>query len=302
MTVRASIVLLVLTLAAGSCSQEPQPPGSARASASGETPLSLAFGTYTADKPTDVVDQFRPLLDRLEQRLASKLERPVEIKMQIAPSYEQGIAALVEGRVDFARFGPASYVMATEANPGIVLMAMESRNGKKSFHGIICVHRDSDIDSMEMLTGRRFAFGNERSTIGRYLAQQLLADHGVHAGRLAAWEYLGRHDRVGAAVAAGQFDAGALKDSTFEKLVAAGEPLRELVVIGVVTKPWLAREGLPVDVREAIAAALLQMTDEDVLGAMEFDGLMAGEDADYDPIRRAIAGSVRFFEQAEAVR
>ena len=66
------------------------------------------FGAYTSDKPTDMVDQFRPVLNLLEWKLSGTLRRPVEIKMQIAPTYEQGVADLVEGRVDIARLGPAS--------------------------------------------------------------------------------------------------------------------------------------------------------------------------------------------------
>jgi len=293
------MLAIVAALVAASCSADPSADRSPAPADVGTAPLELAFGTYTSDKPTTVVDQFRPLLDDLETRLSTKLERPVEIRMQVAPSYEQGIADLVDGRVDIARFGPASYVTAFEANPEIALLAMETRDGRKTFEGIVCVHRDAGIDSIEMLGGRRFAFGSERSTIGRYLAQELLADHGVHASQLESWEYLGRHDRVGAAVAAGQFDAGALKDTTFDRLVSVGEPLRQLAVVEVVTKPWLAREGLPTDVRDAATAALLEMDDESPLGALAFDGFVEGNNADYDPIRRAIAGSARFFDDTE---
>ena len=48
---------------------------------------------------------------------------------------------------------------------------------------------------------KSFAFGNELSTIGRYLAQQYLMQHGIHEKDLSHYKYLGRHDRVGTAVA-----------------------------------------------------------------------------------------------------
>jgi phosphonate transport system substrate-binding protein len=298
---RASIGYLFLIVAAAACSGAPENSGSVRGLDATHPPLRLAFGTYTADKPTDVVDQFRPLLNRLTQKLSVTMARSVEIRMQIAPTYEDGLADLVTGRVDIARFGPASYVVAHEANPGISLLAIELTEGKTSFRGVICVHRDSDIESIEMLAGRRFAFGSERSTVGRYLAQQLLADHGVSAERLQDWAYLDRHDRVGAAVAARQFDAGALKESTFKKLVARGEPIRELAAVVVVTKPWLAREGLAADIKSAISTALLEIDREGQLEGSEFDGFVAGDDARYDSVRRAIEGSERFFEQSETL-
>ena len=53
------------------------------------------------------------------------------IHTRISPSYEKAIGKLANGEVDFARFGPASYVLAKEQRPGITLIAMESKKGKK---------------------------------------------------------------------------------------------------------------------------------------------------------------------------
>jgi len=107
------------------------------------TALSLSFGVYTADSPTTVVTQFRPVLNVIEKRLAALLNEPVSIKMQIAPTYEQGVNDLVNGRVDFARQGPASYVAAKQTNAQIAILAMESQKGQKRFKGVICVAEQS---------------------------------------------------------------------------------------------------------------------------------------------------------------
>ncbi len=86
----------------------------------------LDFGVYVADKPTEVVRQFRPVLSALEVALSKKLNDEIQIRMQVAHSYEIGIEDLTKGRVDFSRFGPASYVVAKGINPDITLLAMES--------------------------------------------------------------------------------------------------------------------------------------------------------------------------------
>jgi len=62
----------------------------------------------------------------------------------------------------------------------------------------------------------------------------------VFAKDLASYDYLGRHDKVGAAVAAGKYEAGALKESTFKKQIKKGKPLRELARFPNVTKLWIA--------------------------------------------------------------
>lgn len=258
--------------------------------------VDLTFGLYASDKPTEMVKQFRPALDALEMRLSEMLAEPVEIHIHVASTYEGGIADIIEGRVDFSRLGPASYIEAKAANPDISILAVESKRGRKTFNGVVVVRQDSDILTVEDLKGRSFAFGNERSTIGRYLAQLYLMNHGILDSDLSTYAYLGRHDRVGAAVASGEYDAGALKERTFKKLVAKGMPLRVIAVFPNVTKPWIARGDLSVRLKDALSSALHDMDDPATLEALSKDGFLEGNDADYDVIRESIGRNGEFFE------
>lgn len=206
--------------------------------------IKLSFGLYTSDKPTTLVKKFRPILNTLEKKMSSSIGEKVSIKLSITKSYEQGILALSKGNIDFTRLGPASFIHALKHNPNISLLAMETKKGKKSFKGVICVQKNSAIKNVSELKGKKFAFGNKHSTIGRYLSQKYLLTHGIKANDLANYIYLGRHDKVGYSVAKGQFDAGALKESTFKKLVKKGQALRKIAEFDNVTKPWVARENL----------------------------------------------------------
>jgi phosphonate transport system substrate-binding protein len=256
--------------------------------------VTLSFGVYTSDKPSAMVRQFRPILDVVETRMTLMLGEPVEIRLQVAKTYEQGIADLVEDKVDFARFGPASYIEAKQADPGVTILAVESNDGTKIFDGVISVASESPIKSVDELRGKSFAFGDRRSTIGRYLSQIFLLHSGVHASNLKHYEYLGRHDKVGYAVASGQFDAGALKENTFNKLVASGVPLRAIGRFPNVTKPWIARSGLAGNLRDALRDVLLQIKDEEALTALNKAGFLEGDDGDYVFIREAIRSNHLF--------
>ena len=258
--------------------------------------VDLKFGVYVSDKPTEMVRKFRPVLDALEAAMSGELGETVHIKMHVAGDYQAGIEDLVTGVVDFARFGPASYVLAKARNPELRILSVESEKGTKVFHGIICVAEASPIRAVEDLHGKSFAFGNRRSTIGRYLSQLFLLRHGVRAKDLAAYSYLGRHDKVGAAVARNRFDAGALKEGTFKKLIAKGVPIRAIASFSNVTKPWIARGGLAPKVFAALRAALLRMRDPAALKALKKDGFLEGSDDDYAVIRKAMASNARFFE------
>ncbi len=256
--------------------------------------INLVFGTYTTDKPTEVVRKFSPILRFLSQELEIRLGEPVKIKLKIASDYDEGIADIVEGRVDFARFGPASYILAKAEEAGIGILAMETVKGQKTFMGVIAVQAQSDITSIADLQGRSFAFGNRLSTIGRFLAQQQLLDAGISASDLTAFEYLDRHDRVGAAVGQGIYDAGALKQSTFAKLVDNGVQIRVLMEFQNVTKPWLSRAGIDARIADAITATLLNPGVDNAVTDFAKTGFVAGLDDDYQPIREAMKQSNDF--------
>jgi len=258
--------------------------------------VELSFGVYTSNKPTAMVRKFRPMLNALEKRLAAELDEPVKVRIQVAKDYSQGIEHLASGKVDFSRFGPASYVEAKETNPDLGILAMERENGEKIFYGIICVAKDSPIQSVEDLRDKSFAFGSEKSTIGRYLSQLYLREHGIFAKNLSRYDYLGRHDKVGRAVGAGDYHAGALNESTFKKLTAKGIPIREVARFPNVTKPWIARAGLPERLYKALQTVLLEMDDPDALAALKKDGFVPGNDHDFDQIRVAIDGNLAFFD------
>jgi phosphonate transport system substrate-binding protein len=254
----------------------------------------LIFGTYTADKPSATVKKFKPFLNFLAAKLTAEIDEPVVIKMAIAKTYEDGIQQLVDGRVDFSRFGPASYIVAKDANDGIQIIAMESQKGLKTFKGVIAVHKDNEMSSLSELRGHKFAFGDELSTIGRYLAQQHLLQAGITADDLESFEYLGRHDRVGAAVGNKKFEAGAMKSSTFEKMQKKSVPIKSLFEFDNVTKPWIASSKMSPKIVEAMQGIMLTSKNDPAVQTMSKSGFLNGADSDFDTIRRAIEQSASF--------
>ena len=74
---------------------------------------------------------------------------------------------------------------------------------------------------------------------------------------LSNYEYLGRHDKVGRAVGSRLFDAGALEETTFQKLVKKGVPIRAIATFSNSTRPWVGRAGMEPEVQQALRQALL---------------------------------------------
>ena len=136
-----------------------------------EAKVTLVFGAYTSEKPLTMVRKLRPSLNVIAARLGYLLGEDVVIKMEVTKTYVEGIALLTSGRADFMRLGPASYVGAKQTNPALQLLAVENRKGKKENTGVICVSSASSIANISELHGGSIAFGNSRSTLGRYVAQ-----------------------------------------------------------------------------------------------------------------------------------
>lgn len=244
----------------------------------------LTFGVYQSDKATQMYRSFIPVLDAIQGEVQKRLGRPIDIQLQIFKTYDEAIEALVSGRVDFVRFGPASYITACQRNPRIRLLAMEHEDGKKRFQGVVIVPADSAVQCLADLKGRTFAFGDPNSTIGRYLVQAELAKAGVKAADLKKYEYLDRHDKVAKAVELGDFDAGAVKIETYEKRRESGK-LRVIASFDNVTKPWASREGLESGIQDALREALLALKDPAALKELGVSGFLPAADEEYAFVR-----------------
>jgi len=252
----------------------------------------ITFGLYASDKPTAMYQKFKPIIDYLQERITQN-GSSATIEMKIFPSYKAALDALLEGRVDFVRFGPASYIMAKEGNENVRLLVMEHKKNQKRFDGVFIVAKNSPIGSISELKGRSFAFGDKNSTIGRYLSQAELVSAGIMSEDLSRYDFLGRHDKVALAVAMGNFDAGVVKENTYKKY-ADSKGLKKIGRFSNVTKPWVVRPGFDDDMFNILQRALLELKDEKALKALKQDGFLVAEDSDYDFVRKGMQLSEKF--------
>jgi len=259
----------------------------------GET---LVFGTYAFEKPTMTVRKLRPILNAVEEELSKRAGRTIKIRMRVAKSYRAAIRDIAKGRVDFGRYGQATYVMARAVNRKIQVIAVEGDQKKKSFRSVIAVRKDSNVFAVEGLAGKSFAFGNQYSTTGRYLPQAYLARHGITSDKLSNTAYLGRHDRVAWAVSDGAFDAGAMSEWVYQSAISNGANLKAIAYFSSVTKPWLANDRMSKKMQTLIRQSLIALQGIKVLDKIKKDCFLPGGDSDYDKARKAISDNWKFFQ------
>ena len=104
---RALATVLSLALAVVASAQS-------RPTSRAQIAVKLTFGVYTSERATEMFKSFAPVIDDLETRATAHYGKPVTIKLQIFKTYEECFDAFLAGHVDFVRFGPASYCLATE--------------------------------------------------------------------------------------------------------------------------------------------------------------------------------------------
>jgi len=260
---------------------------------SNQADTKVVFGVYTSDKASTMYKTFKPVIGALGKSMSTQAGHEIKIHLKIYKSYDEGIAGLIKGDVDFMRLGPASYILTKMKNPDVRLLAMEVRKGKKKFRGVILVSDKSHAKTLIDLKGKSFAFGNPSSTIGRYLAQAELIDAGLHASDFSKIDFLGRHDKVASAVAIGDFDAGSVKEKTFLKAKKKGG-VKALHYFDNVTKPWVASSSLDKTIFNYLQTALTELKDKSILKVLKVDRFDKGTDAEYNFVRKGMKKSESF--------
>jgi len=174
---------------------------------------------------------------------------------------------------------------------------MEHKKNQKLFYGIFIVPKSSSITSLNEVKGKSFAFGDKNSTIGRYLSQAELVKAGVYAKDLKSYVYLDRHDKAALAVAAGNYDAGVVKENTYKKY-ADSKGLKKIARFPNVTKPWVVRAGFDDQLFSVLQQALLELKDEKILKKLKQDGFLAAEDDDYEFVRQGMQRAKEFGDKS----
>lgn len=261
-----------------------------------EDALQLNFGVYTSDKPTDMYRAFKPILLELEAGLKKEFSRTTQIKLRVFTTYEAAREAILKEEVDFARFGPSSFILALEKNPAVRLLVIEEQEGQHTFKGVIFTRDNSGVQDIKDLKGKSFAFGDPDSTIGRYLSQSYLVGAGIYARDLSKFEYLDRHDKVVDSVLAGKFDAGVAKEGTLAKFKDKG--IKVLQTFDNVTKPWVARSKLEPKIGDAIQKCLGALKDKKALDSIgeKITGfnVQYAKSEIYDPVRKGMKEAEKF--------
>ncbi|HST23457.1 MAG TPA: putative selenate ABC transporter substrate-binding protein [Blastocatellia bacterium] len=273
-------LLFVLLLIPTGCKKE----GTSDASKAKTLRLSMIPTT----DPGKVIRESQPLVEYLEREVGGKVD------MTVPTNYAAVVEAIANDQVDIAYLGGFTYVQASK-RAGVVPLVQRERD--RNFHSLFITQKDSGINSLADLKGRKFAFGDVNSTSGHLMPEYFMREAGVDLAVISGAIYSGGHDATALAVANKKVDAGALDETVFQRMVSENKLDSTQVRVFYTTPPffdyiWVARKSLDPKVAEAFSAAMLKLdgnepTQKIILDLLTASKYVKAQDSDYNKLRQA---------------
>jgi phosphonate transport system substrate-binding protein len=262
-------------------------------------PDKVILGLIPVEGGADVVERFEPLGKHLEAELG------IDVELRSATSYAGVITAMANDQVDFAYFGPKSYVEASNRANAEALVMELNEDGKAGYHSVIIARRDSGMETLEDARGKRFAFTDPNSTSGRliptvHFIRELEVRPEDFFGEIV---FSGSHGTSILQVKNGDIEVAATNDLDMARAEQTGKIDQDNFVILwtsalIPGSPMVGRRDLPESLKQAFADALISFGKDDPRGLskLQLAGYVPASDEDYDVIRALML----FEKQAQA--
>lgn len=217
------------------------------------------------------IERFTPLAQYLERELADDGVTNVEIS--VLPNSQAMAEALRQGDVDLYFDSPLVATRVARLADAVPFLR-RWKNGEASYHSVIVVPTDSEMESIEDLRGAVIGFQEPDSTSGYLLPVSLLLEAGLPLQHMrqdhqqpdedsVGYVFTGDDRNTALALVRGTIDAGATDNQGFEALqVAQPDRFRALARSIEVPRQIVVRSAeLDETLGLAISSTLRSMTD-----------------------------------------
>lgn len=249
----------------------------------------LRWGLIPADDAAQMVRQYHPVVDYMEDKLDMKIE------LQVTNDYTAAIEAMRNKHIDIAWFGPFSYILAVEeAGAEALVNGVRRDTGKSTYRTVFVTRADSGIETLNDLAGKKFAFVDPASTSGNLIPRKILMENDIDPDEdFDTIFYAGTHNGVELAVKNRTVEAGADSDTSYYRMVNEGQIDPEVNVIiyesePIPGSPIAVRGDLPQELKDNIKQALIDMDQQmlyQVQGWGDIERYVEVSDSDYEIIR-----------------
>lgn len=238
----------------------------------------LSFGVVPQQSAGKLARNWVPLLDYISARSG------YTINFETAPDIPEFERRLEKGTYAFAYMNPYHYAVFSKTNS---YRAFARQKGE-GLVGILVVKKESNIKSIQDLSGKTIAFPSH----GAFAASVITREHLLERGVDITPAYVGSHDSVYMTVAKGIYPAGGGVVRTLNNME---RDVREQIDILWQSRPYTPHAfavlpSVPDDVVKKIQQVMMEMNNDpaaaDLLKGIEISGFEAARDSDWDDIRK----------------
>jgi phosphonate transport system substrate-binding protein len=250
----------------------------------------IKFGVLPRLSSAEMTTMFTPLVEYLSNELKEK------VTLVIPADYEAFKVMLAKGELDIALSNPIIYIQLRKTQDLVPIALMAEAKGGTRFRGIIIARKDSNIEKIQDLKGKKLIFVDKNAAGGYIFQMSLLSKAHFDVKKdFITLPFAKKQDKVAIAVFTRSADAGGIREDDFGRM-GDDVDLTQLKVIAftdyypnhtVVASPRM--DGAKV---EKIKAALFRLTlagqkEEKVLNAAKIVGFGKVIDRDFDKLREA---------------
>lgn len=261
--------------------------------AAGGEPV-IKLGVLPVNQPETMVKRFSPLIAYLKKETGYDFKLQTYRTGSKSGGYTAAVRGLLSGDTPMAYLAPVTISQARHHSESVQPIVCAVRGGSPTYVGEIVVRKDSDIQKVEDLVGRRVIGASPSSTSGNLLPSGMLIDKGIDKARFAAMDFAGGHDKAANAVLEGKYDAAWINDKNFQKFKNKGVGLRAIWVHDPVPEFPIAinTNYMKPEVQKKILNALLTMHEKDpaALKAVDpkYERWVKVAWKDYQPVKETI--------------
>ncbi|MFO7603699.1 MAG: PhnD/SsuA/transferrin family substrate-binding protein [Gammaproteobacteria bacterium] len=250
----------------------------------------LVLGVFPRKGFSQTLEQFTPLAEYLSRQLGR------EVVLRSGRNFAEFWHGVEQRQYDLVHYNQYHYVRSKKSF-GYEVIAKNEEFHESTISGALLVRRDSGIETLADLRGKKVIFGGGRRAMQSYIvASYLLQEAGLQP---SDYEYAFASSPLNAifatyyrrAVAAGSADLNLqlpmIKkriDTTQLRVLAKGEPLAHL--------PWAVKADLPEPLKQQLSQSLTTLTaapeGRAALKSADLTDILPAIDGEYDAHRRMI--------------
>ena len=226
-----------------------------------------------------------------------KKETGLDIIQVFPESFDDHMKKVGSGEIDISFSNPFVYIKIAQQYDARAFGRIIEKEGKDMFRGEICVLKDSPLQTLADLKGKR-VMAVSPSSAGGYLFQRgMLVEAGIDPNEDLTIDFAqeaGKQEKAFLAMYSGEYDACFVREGTRTEVMKDQVDISKVRVLAYT--PWYsgwvyaARKGLDPVVLDKIRSAMLKLDFKDpedkvILEKAKFVKIVSSEDKDFNSIR-----------------